>query len=99
MVIDRGTMDSQHWTVGQTVKIITPNAPPQPFHVTGIVTFGSQNSLLGATLIAFPLPSAEQLLMKPGYVQQINVAVKPGADVNAVIGDINGGDSRRTSKR
>ncbi len=90
VVIDRGTMDSQHWTVGQTVKIITPNAPPQPFHVTGIVTFGSQNSLLGATLIAFPLHSAEQLLMKPGFVQQINVAVKPGANVNAVIGDING---------
>jgi hypothetical protein len=47
-------MDAQHWSVRQTVKIITPNAPPRPFHVTGIVTFGSQNSLLGATIIAFP---------------------------------------------
>ena len=90
VVIDRSTMDAQHWSVGQTVKIITPNAPPRPFHVTGIVTFGTQNSLLGATIIAFPLPSAEQLLTKPGYVQQINVAVKPGADVNAVIAGVNG---------
>ena len=54
------------------------------------MTFGTQNSLLGATIIAFPLPSAEQLLTKPGYVQQINVAVKPGADVNAVIAGVNG---------
>jgi putative ABC transport system permease protein len=85
VVIDRGTMNSQHWSVGQVVKIITPNAPPQPFRVTGIVTFGNQNSLLGATLIAFPLQSAEKLLMKPGFVQQINVAIQPGADVNTVI--------------
>jgi putative ABC transport system permease protein len=89
VVIDRGTMNSQHWSVGQTVKIITPNAPPQPFRVTGIVTFGSQNSLLGATLIAFPLPSAERLLTKPGYVQQINVAAKPGVDVGTVIDGVN----------
>src|SRR5579864_24324 len=45
VVIDRGTMNSQHWSVGQTVKIITPNATPQPFRVTGITTFGTQNSL------------------------------------------------------
>jgi putative ABC transport system permease protein len=89
VVIDRGTMNSQHWSVGQTVRIITPNAPPQPFHITGVVTFGNQNSLLGATLIAFPLPRAEQLLMTPGYAQQINVAAKPGADVNAVINGVN----------
>jgi putative ABC transport system permease protein len=88
IVIDRGTMNSQHWSVGQMVRIITPNAPPQPFRVTGIVTFGSQNSLLGATLIAFPLPTAEQLLMKPGFVQQISVAVQPGADVNTVISNV-----------
>jgi putative ABC transport system permease protein len=89
VVIDRGTMDSQHWSVGQTVKIITPNAPPQLFHVTGIVTFGSQNSLLGATLISFPLPTAEKLLMKPGYAQQINIASQPGADVDNVIAGVN----------
>jgi putative ABC transport system permease protein len=89
VVIDRGTMDAQHWSVGQTVKIITPNAPPRPFRIAGVVTFGSQNSLLGATIIAFPLSSAEQLLTKPGYVQQINIAVTPGADVNAVIAGVN----------
>jgi putative ABC transport system permease protein len=89
VVMDRGTMNAQHWTVGQTVKIITPNAPPQPFHVVGIVTFGSQNSLLGATLISFPLQTAEQLLTTPGHVDTIGLVVKPGADVNAVLADVN----------
>lgn len=89
VVMDRGTMNSQHWSVGQIVSIITPNAPPQPFHITGIVTFGSQNSLLGATLIAFPLSTAQQLLVKPGTVGQISVAVKSGVDVNTVLNSIN----------
>ncbi len=79
VVIDRGTMNAQHWGVGQKVTIIS-NKPPQQFTVVGISTFGSQNSLLGATLIAFTLPASQQLFGTPGQLYQINVADKPGTN-------------------
>ena len=84
VVIDRGTMNGQHWTVGQKVTIIS-NKPPQQFTVAGISTFGSQNSLLGATLIAFTPETAAQLFGTPGLVQQISVADQPGTNAETVL--------------
>jgi len=84
VVIDKGTMKAQKWGIGQTVTIIS-NQPPQKFTVVGISKFGSQNSLLGATLISFTLNSAEHLFGTPGVVTQISVADQPGTNPNTVL--------------
>jgi putative ABC transport system permease protein len=87
VVLDRSTMKAQHWSVGQRVTIIT-NKGPQQFTVVGISTFGSQNTLLGATLVSFTLPAAQHYFGTAGVVQQINVAVAPGANVDTVLAAI-----------
>src|SRR5579862_8760328 len=87
VVIDRSTMDGQHWSVGQKVSIIT-NKGPQPFTVVGISKFGSQNTLLGASLVSFTLNAAEQQFGTPGQLYQISVQDKPGTNQDTVLAAI-----------
>ncbi len=87
VVIDRSTMDGQHWSVGQKVTIIT-NQGPQPFTVVGISKFGSQNTLLGASLVSFTLNAAEQQFGTPGQLYQISVQDKPGTNQDTVLAAI-----------
>src|SRR6516162_9626419 len=77
VVIDRTTVNDQHWTVGARVTIIT-NQGSQQFTLVGISKFGSQNSLLGATLNSFTLNASEHLFGTPGFVQPISVQDQPG---------------------
>ncbi|HEY2429115.1 MAG TPA: FtsX-like permease family protein, partial [Acidimicrobiales bacterium] len=89
IAMDRGTVKAQHWALGQRVTIIT-NAPPRQFTIVGTTTFGSQNSLLGATVISFPLQTAEQLVGKPGLVTDISVADQPHTSADAVLSSVAG---------
>jgi len=87
VVIDRSTMNKQHWSVGQRATIITDKGPAQ-FTVVGISTFGYQNTLLGATLVSFTMHASQQLFGKAGELQQISVAVQPGTNVDTVLNNI-----------
>jgi putative ABC transport system permease protein len=89
VVIDRSTVDKQHWSVGTKVTVIT-NQPPQQFTLVGISKFGSQNSLLGATLVSFTLNASEHLFGTPGFVQQISVAVQSGHSTDTVLNAVSG---------
>ena len=42
--------------------------------------FGTADNLAGATLAAFDIPTAQQLLGEVGRFDDINVVAKPGAD-------------------
>jgi putative ABC transport system permease protein len=87
VVIDRSTMNKQHWSVGQRATIITDKGPKE-FTVVGISKFGTQNSLLGATLISFTLNASQTLFGTPGQVAQISVAVQQGTTVDAALNNI-----------
>jgi putative ABC transport system permease protein len=54
----------------------------------GIVKFASTNSLLGATLTAFTLPTAERLLGTPGKIDEVDVAAKPGVSQSEVVANV-----------
>lgn len=79
VVIDRQTAEKHHFKIGDRVRILLPNGH-QTFRVSGIITFGSDDSLAGATLAAFYLPTAQRLFNSSGTYDTINVLVKPGAD-------------------
>ena len=87
VVIDKGTMKKQHWSIGQRVTMIT-NLAPQQFSVVGEVTFGTQNSLLGATVIEFTPTAAPTLFGTPGKVQQISISDVPGTSVDKVLASV-----------
>src|SRR3954471_4058335 len=87
VVIDKGSADDAGYKVGDTIPIIT-KAGRNDYKLTGIVKFGSSNSLLGATIAAFPAATATRLLGTPGQFQAIDVRASPGVSQNEVVANI-----------
>jgi putative ABC transport system permease protein len=83
VVMDAGTAQKYHFTVGDRVRILL-RGPPQTFTIVGIARFGTANNLAGATLAAFTLPTAQTLFGEVGRLDTINVLAAPGADKSTV---------------
>ncbi len=83
VVMDYGTAQKYGFAVGDPVRILLAG-PTRTFTITGIAKFGTANNLAGATLAAFYLPTAQQVLNSVGQFDSINVVTKPGADKAAV---------------
>jgi putative ABC transport system permease protein len=79
VAMDAGTATKYHFHVGDRVRILLIG-PPRTFTISGIVTFGTANNLAGATLAAFDLPTAQQILGEPGQLSAVDVLAQPGAD-------------------
>ena len=87
VVMDAGTAAKYDFTVGQRVRILSAG-PTRTFTITGIAQFGSANNLAGATLAAFTLPTAQDVVQEVGHLDDINVVTAPGASKPAVQQDI-----------
>jgi putative ABC transport system permease protein len=83
VVMDAGTAHKYDFTVGQQVRILTAG-PTRTFTIAGIAQFGSVNNLAGATLAAFTLPTAQDVVQQAGHLDTINVVTAPGANKPAV---------------
>jgi putative ABC transport system permease protein len=79
VAMDAGTAAKYHFHLGERVRVLLIG-PPRTFTISGIVTFGSANNLAGATLAAFDLPTAQQILGEPGRFSAVDVLTQPGAD-------------------
>jgi putative ABC transport system permease protein len=79
VVIDKATAIKYHFAIGDRVRVLLAG-PTRTFKITGIATFGSDDNLIGNTLAAFYLPTAQQLFGLSGYYDTINVLAKPGSD-------------------
>lgn len=75
---ERGEFD-----VGDRVRVSTPLGV-QEYDLVGTFRFGEDNSLSGATLIAFTTAEAQRLFNMVGRFDTIEVAVEPGVDKEAV---------------
>jgi putative ABC transport system permease protein len=80
VVMDKATATKYHYSVGDQVRVELGRSSPQSFRITGIVTFGDDNNLAGATLAGFYRPTAQSLFNARGVYDTINVLAKPGAD-------------------
>jgi putative ABC transport system permease protein len=87
VLMDAGTAQKYNFTVGQRVRILFAG-PARTFTITGIAQFGTASNLAGATLAAFTLPTAQDVLNSPGLLNAINVVAEPGADKSAIQRDI-----------
>ncbi len=83
VVMDAGTAQKYDFTVGQRVRILSAG-PVRTYTITGIAQFGSVGNLAGATLAAFTLPTAQQVVQETGQLDDINVVAAPGASKPAV---------------
>ena len=71
--VDAATARDHSLSVGETVRVVTSTGSGR-FTISGIVRFGTSDSLLGATLAVFDLPTAQQLFDRPNEFDFIYVA-------------------------
>ena len=76
MVIDIGTAKAHGFAVGDRVGVAS-DGPVRTFTVTGLARFGGVDSIGGATIAVFDIPTARTVLGKTGF-DAIQVATKPG---------------------
>jgi len=87
VVIDKGSADDAGYKVGDIVPIVT-KAGRNDYTLTGIVKFGSTNSLLGATIAAFAPATATRVLGTAGQFQAIDVKADSGVSQDQVVANI-----------
>jgi len=76
VVIDTTTATDHGFTVGDTIRVAA-EGPVRSFTITGLARFGNVDSLGGATIAVFDVPTARQVLDKTGF-DAIQVAAEPG---------------------
>ncbi|TYB41632.1 FtsX-like permease family protein [Actinomadura chibensis] len=69
VVVDAKTAEKGKLAVGDTVRVITAG-PPQRMKLVGLIDTGN---LMGATVTAFDTPTAQALMLKPGYFSDIEM--------------------------
>ena len=68
VVIDKNTADDAGYEVGDTVEVLTQEAP-QEYTLSGIARFGTADSPAGATVALFDLPTAQADHRRAGQVR------------------------------
>ena len=86
VVIDADTAAKYHFNPGDPIRV-AGTGQIRSFKVVGVSKFGDVNSLGGATIAVFTVPTARELLDKQGY-DSISVAAKPGVAPEYLAGEI-----------
>ena len=81
-------------------QIVFLQHPPEAFDVVGIFKFGTAGNLAGATLAAFDIPTAQEVLSREGQFDVIRIAGEPGVsqtelrrEVREAVRELPNGDS------
>jgi putative ABC transport system permease protein len=77
VVVEQGTASKHGLHVGGRVGA-SADGPTQQFTIVGIAKLGSVSTIGAATIAVFDVPTAQKLLHKPGQLDVISVAGKPG---------------------
>jgi putative ABC transport system permease protein len=77
VVIDKTTADDEGFAPGDRVRIITASGSAD-YRLVGIVAFGDENNLAGATLTAFTTATAQRVLDSPDRFATVGVTADPG---------------------
>jgi putative ABC transport system permease protein len=87
VVIDANTADDQGYAVGDELGVAALG-PVKQYEITGIARFGSADSLGGATIAVFDLPTAQALYQKQRRFDVISVAAKEGVSPQKLADEI-----------
>ncbi len=87
VAIDTSTASKKDLSPGQTIGV-QGQGQEQKLRISGLFDFSSEGNIGGATLAAFNLPTAQELFKKPGKLDQIRAAAKPGTSQAELIKEI-----------
>jgi len=77
VVVDAQTFAAQGWHLGQSVRIVS-DLPIRAFTIVGVVRSRQTADVLGATLLGFTVPEAQQLLGSEGHFSVVLCASHRG---------------------
>ena len=87
VVIDAGTAGKQDLGPGDSVGVAALGAVER-YRIVGVTKFGSVDSIGGATIAVFDLPTAQALYDKQGRFDVISVAAKDGVSPPKLVREI-----------
>jgi putative ABC transport system permease protein len=87
IAIDEGVAKKKHYGVGQSIGVVA-RGPKKQFRIVGIAKFGAVESIGGATLAIFDVPTAQRLFEKQGKLDAIRVAAKPNVTSARLVREI-----------
>ena len=83
VVIDSNTAKTHHFGVGDSIGAAA-KGPKEQFRVVGIAKYGDVDSLGGATIAVFTIPTAQHLLKLDGFTA-ISVAAEHGVSTSRLV--------------
>lgn len=86
VVLDVGTADAHGFAIGDRVGV-SAEGPVRTVTVTGLARFGGVDSLGGATIAVFDIPTARSVMGKTGF-DAIQVAAAPGVSEDQLAREI-----------
>lgn len=89
VLVDKATADTLGLSVGDTVEILTPIVPAEPFSVVGITAFGELDSLGGATFALFTLDTMQRISGLPGEIDGVSVFAQNGVSASDLVPALN----------
>jgi putative ABC transport system permease protein len=87
VVIDKGTANDNGYAVGDRIGVAA-DGPTRQYRITGIARYGTVNSVGGATIAVFDVPTAQGLLGKRGQYDTIFVAARDGVSSQQLVRDL-----------
>jgi putative ABC transport system permease protein len=87
IAVDRTTANKHHFQLGQTVGAFA-DGPVHRYRLSGIVRFGSVDSIGSATLTVFDLATAQRLFDKQGKLDLIRVQARDGVSDGELVRQI-----------
>lgn len=85
IVVDITSAELGKLKIGDKIPVVfNGGAQQEKFTVVGLVKFGEENALQGATISAFSLTTAQRVFESPGKFDIIPIVVKPGSSVEKV---------------
>ncbi|USQ78083.1 ABC transporter permease [Ornithinimicrobium cryptoxanthini] len=91
VTIDARSAEGAGYDLGDEVDIVLADGGAQTFTLVAVTGFGDSDSLAGATLAGFDLPTAQQVLGKSGQVDEIAVLAESDVrpeDLRSSIADV-----------
>jgi len=87
IAIDKTTAKEHHFAVGDTVGAFG-DGPVRKYTVTGLVGFGSEDTVAGSSILVFDLHTAQRLFDKVGKLDLIRVDAAPNVAPAHVVAEI-----------
>jgi putative ABC transport system permease protein len=87
VVIDNGTAKDHGYGIGDKIGVAA-DGPTRQYTITGLAKYGKENSIGGATIAVFDVPTAQALLGKRGQYDTIFAAARDGVSDKQLVNDL-----------